>query len=119
MNELSKRGRFLIFAAILVALPLTYVLSYAPAVKYANGMGGDVAYGLYKPVEWLIDDTPFKAPLFLWARLWGIEEDMDIWFQLRYWRRKYEESVIRNEKLRSEKVYEACTLGEPIPVDEP
>lgn len=70
-----------------------YVLSYAPAYRVVYRADSDVrgkdgvdwinptANGmqLYRPVEWLIDHTPFRDVLMQWARLWdvGTQQSVD------------------------------------------
>ena len=65
-------------------MPFVYVLSYAPVVR-VNGReyiqagrvdfwvpSDGIRFPLYKPVDWLIDNTPLRGPLFIWAGLWGV-----------------------------------------------
>lgn len=82
-------------ALILIASPVVYVLSYAPIVKICGDtrqfvpdqprtgayvITADIQepladasrYPAYAPVDWLIDDTPLREPLFLWAEIWGV-----------------------------------------------
>lgn len=80
-------------AAVLLVLVVVYPLSYAPFVKwklweihertvqegYTVGcrftpIDGS-QYHVYRPVDWLIDNTALKQPLFAWARLWRVEEE--------------------------------------------
>ncbi len=69
-----KRNQLPIIAlSLVIALGGGYVLSYAPFVWSHS----DYAYGVtsipkYRPVEWLIDDTPLQEPLFMWADVWGV-----------------------------------------------
>ena len=69
---------------------LVYVLSYAPGVRlmggwttYAtvDGLGNPSAdkapiYGdalpVYKPIDWMIDETPLRDPLLWWAGVCGV-----------------------------------------------
>jgi hypothetical protein len=74
-------------AAAICCMAVAYPLSYAPVVRweserlnaelYRNGVsffgtidGADLP--AYKPIDWLIDNTPLDAPLFAWARVWGV-----------------------------------------------
>ena len=77
-------------AVVLAVLMLLYVLSYAPVVRlmggwktYAtvDGFGNPATvkapiYGddlpVYKPLDWLIDETPLRDPLLWWADVWGV-----------------------------------------------
>ncbi len=79
-----------LIALVLIMTPLLYVVSYAPVVRWNRGVdapdsyfwasGGvgefgvyeSVDYPLYKPVDWLIDETPLSKPLLWWAELWGV-----------------------------------------------
>ena len=77
------------FAMLLTAL---YVLSYAPVFRCVGDPGYRFGRGrsyyltregwqeLYRPVEWLTDNTPLREPLLFWAGLWGeeVEEDFRI-----------------------------------------
>lgn len=63
-----------VFAAIGGAYVLFYVLGYAPTMSaIRNGRlpqpGGMLDF--YVPVEWLIDESPLREPLLLWANHWG------------------------------------------------
>lgn len=67
--------------ALLVLLPLVYVLSYAPAYRIGKPAGWsriDCQSAVYRPVEWLIDNTPLDEPLYRWADLWGVRADV-VW----------------------------------------
>ena len=68
-----------------LVLPVLYVLSYAPVVrwKYDRLPATDQFVGrpidgsdlpLYAPVDWLIDHTPLERPLFWWAGVWGMRQ---------------------------------------------
>ena len=84
----------------LIVAPLVYVLSYAPVVKackrtvetaeypftaiwvsfsvspvmvHREAADGSI-YPLYSPVDWLIDSTPLRKPLFFWAEIWGVRD---------------------------------------------
>ena len=74
----------------LVGLAVLYVLSYAPAHRMLFGhvplIGAvdpintktsmpDTRIPAYMPVNWLIDHTPLREPLFWWAGVFGVEED--------------------------------------------
>ena len=72
-----------------------YPLSYAPVVRLCGGVtfaetdyctfipliesyGDGTAYPVYMPIDWLIDHTPIRHPLFAWAKLLGVEGDFEI-----------------------------------------
>ncbi|MBN2192697.1 MAG: hypothetical protein JW751_07750 [Polyangiaceae bacterium] len=63
-----------ITAAILLALPLTYVASLGPVAVVADALGADMetVKTFYLPVIWLHDHTPLREPLEWYADLWGI-----------------------------------------------
>jgi len=76
----ARRRHALVPYVLVPLLLLGYVLSYAPAFRLACGqgngkcpMGGPL--GVYRPVDWLIDHTPFEQPLLTWARICGVESD--------------------------------------------
>lgn len=71
---------------------VSYPLSYAPVVwwevrdfKRYEAENGFIILGeptvdgflipLYRPIDWLIDNTPLDKPMFVWARLWGVEDE--------------------------------------------
>jgi len=43
-------------------------------IVVVHGHSGSIA--AYKPVEWLIDETPLREPLFWWADVWGVGDDV-------------------------------------------
>ena len=51
--------------AMLVALPVGYVISYPLSVRASGGLNPDLP--AYRPVELLIDNTPLQQPMFWWA----------------------------------------------------
>jgi hypothetical protein len=60
--------------AILLVLPVVYVLSIGPVVALATAAGIDPT-GLkviYAPVIWLHDHTALKEPLEWYVGLWGV-----------------------------------------------
>lgn len=71
----------------LVLVVVVYPLSYAPVVRYQEWQAlrsyaqghlepddaDDSGVSVFGPIDWLIDETPARKPLFLWARLWGVE----------------------------------------------
>lgn len=86
-------------AFALIVSPFVYVLSYAPFVRFSGraemgpaerlaslrrwefenhafGTEGSL-YPAYKPVDWLIDNTPLREPLFLWAGLWSVRDEFE------------------------------------------
>lgn len=46
---------------LLLAPPLLYVLSYLMAVR----LSGTTEMAAYRPVEWLIDETPLRRPILV------------------------------------------------------
>ena len=66
----------LVAFALFVVLPILYVLSYAPVVRVCDRqfpivgdpqkppMADAFLYPEYQPVDWLIDSTPLREPLF-------------------------------------------------------
>jgi hypothetical protein len=78
----------LTWAGILV-LPVMYVLSYAPVVRWEYSRlstidhlvglpmdGSDLP--LYAPVDWLIDHTPLRRPFFWWAGVFGVRQQFEL-----------------------------------------
>jgi hypothetical protein len=66
---------------LLVVLPLVYVFSYAPVYRLGKRSGWsriDLPIAAYRPVDWLIDNTPLDEPLYRWADLWGVRGDF-VW----------------------------------------
>ena len=84
-------------------LTVLYVLSYAPVVSVWDGpnptyVGLDPAlpkneYPPYKAVDWLIDETPLREPLFCWADIWGVREEFEWAGWLRLIDRPYDEKL--------------------------
>jgi hypothetical protein len=48
---------------------------------YRSLDGADIP--VYGPVDRLIDETPLRKPLFLWARLWGVETEFEYAYMYR------------------------------------
>lgn len=79
-NEASGRGRGLGWvAALVVGLPLLYLLSTGPVILMmdkTNGFGGVVTWDMlrefYQPVEWLYEHTFLKQPIELYLQLWRV-----------------------------------------------
>jgi len=80
---MTERRRKLVFAnvpvvgGLLLVIGLLYVLSYAPVVRWTRNPSPLVAsdgsrFPVYKPLDWLIDNTPARNLLFRWADLWGV-----------------------------------------------
>lgn len=67
----------------LIVFIVAYVLSYAPVYRVCGfgpvSRGGRlVGYApdhvpFYRPVEWLMDNTPLSGPLYKWGGVWGCE----------------------------------------------
>ena len=54
-------------ALVLLILFAAYVLSYPPAL----GRVPERMLVIYRPVEWLIDNTPLRTPMYWWDRFCG------------------------------------------------
>ncbi len=66
------------------------MLSYAPVVRVREGPDPEYSmpetllvsppdeYPPYKPVDWMIDNTPLRKPLFWWADLWGVGVEFEL-----------------------------------------
>jgi hypothetical protein len=93
--DVTRRWQTLTFA--IVALPLVYVLSYAPYIRYQYGPSieyetdGYVCvlydfedeyfsrnnHSLYAPVEWMTDNSTLGKPLKFWAGLWDARDKIE------------------------------------------
>lgn len=89
-----SRTSLFVFVMLLIALPFGYVFSYAPVVRFAGGHectrasmrpGSPIVswtpgpeYPACKHVGWVIDNTPLRRPLLLWADLWGVRDHFDV-----------------------------------------
>lgn len=67
----------------LIVSPLAYVLSYAPVVRICEGSDealttGAIGYPVYEPVDWLIDNTPLREPIFSWGGLWNVRAQFEL-----------------------------------------
>jgi hypothetical protein len=78
---MQKRTRWAIVVGVALFL-LFYTLSYAPALRGDDKP--DPTYALfnesvhlYGPVEWLIDNTPLRELLLVWAAVWGVREEAE------------------------------------------
>lgn len=99
----TTRPRRIVRRAVMVLagvalLVVLYASSYAPYLRWrgpatlktvrAPGRHGSVmligyaAYQdgeqlpMYRPVDWVIDETALRMPLFAWARFWSVEDVM-------------------------------------------
>ena len=97
----TKPSKTSLVAFGFILLPLVYVLSYAPVVRVrgrtvevpwtwseyfsagysVNGTPtmrierADASlYPAYQAVDWLIDNTPLRQPLFYWAEIWSVRD---------------------------------------------
>jgi hypothetical protein len=92
-------------AFFLIVAPLVYVLSYAPVVRvcgrqleiraqmrtasslfegtFSMPVADASLYPAYSAVDWLIDRTPLRGPLFTWAGLWGVGGAFETGYQHR------------------------------------
>ena len=69
----------------MLVIALLYVLSYPVVVRAKYGRDAGLLFlfsaqeGLtvYRPVDWLIDRTPVRGPLFFWADRWGVREEFE------------------------------------------
>jgi hypothetical protein len=61
-------------AAFAVVLAAGYVFTYAPVFRVVRTENA-VELPFYRPVDWLIDNTPLRPLLFYWADLWGVGDD--------------------------------------------
>lgn len=106
------RGRPSLTSLIAFALlmsPLMYVLSYAPVVSISsnwpddrikfNSSEAEVAdasrFSPYKPVDWIIDYTSLREPLFKWAGIWGVRAEFGNGVAIREISRQRDESDSR------------------------
>ncbi|MBT6156819.1 MAG: hypothetical protein HOL01_18755 [Planctomycetaceae bacterium] len=67
-------ARFAVTALLIVVL---YPLSYAPMVRFGRVLP------IYRPVDWLIDETAAREPLLNWARVWGMQDEFETASQIR------------------------------------
>ena len=99
-NDAPERSKWPPAFCIVAVLFVVYVLSYAPMVQLQSGhkgrpsfrkltfrsgrvvfdpnpptVSGGLAY--YSPVNWLIDHTPLREPLFRWAGVWNVRRDFE------------------------------------------
>ena len=118
----SKPSLTSLIAFVLILSPLVYVLSYAPAARVLRRTidvripptpaelmttalvsfepvqipcADGSLYPAYKPVDWLIDNTPLREPLFFWADICGVRDAFEHGARLRRqfppgsWRTEY------------------------------
>ncbi len=70
----SRHGSFLCLALV-VLLPVFYVLSIGPVGVYIKNKPAstrDAARKFYAPVIWLDEHTPLAKPIEAYASLWGL-----------------------------------------------
>jgi hypothetical protein len=90
MSAKRKTKTGTIWAAV-AAIVCCYVLSYAPVLRWmypAEGPWGTIVYPpldpvVYRPVMWLIDNTPCREPLLWWAGVWGMDDPMRYHVEIR------------------------------------
>ena len=87
-NADSKRGKVIPGFLVGAVLLLVYVLSYAPVERLQMSMPLHLPNGVHRPVEWLIDYTPLRKPLFVWADVWGIRNWQEFGWETREHYRK-------------------------------
>ena len=98
-HEDHERRGFPWVATFFAALPVLYVLSYAPYVRCFGGLlvpghhgpvgGGEIA--IYRPVDWIIDNTPLREPLMKWAESNGVHNDFEASYVHRHLLRRISE----------------------------
>ena len=69
-------------AIVICCLVFAYPLSYAPMVRsmgerHGTGWGSPLFYDgrdmpVYRPIDWIIDNTLLDKPMFVYACLWGV-----------------------------------------------
>jgi hypothetical protein len=83
MSDDRKRSRWMSGIAAMILLLLLYVASYPLVLRWAYPLRGECIIGeniigytrdvahvpLYTPVEWLVDETSAKRPIFWWAQI--------------------------------------------------
>ena len=74
----------LLWAAVLgVVLFVVYAMSYPVAVRLTSS----TVLPAYRPVEWLIDNTPVREPMFRWAEFCGVRDGLEWEYFLRVLRK--------------------------------
>jgi len=99
MSQKARKPWLVNLAMVAVLSLFIYPLSYAPVVRLGGG-NRDVMptmsihgpyvdyadgsrYPVFQPVDWLIDHTPLRQPLFWWAALFGVKEDFQTAYNFR------------------------------------
>lgn len=54
----------------------TISISYVVALGRIP-LADESLYPAYKPVDWLIDNTPLREPLFMWAGICGVHDEFE------------------------------------------
>ena len=68
----KKKSNSIAVVIVLIAV-LAYPLSYAPVVRMVRWRPSWMEISrAYKPIDWLIDNTSLRHPLFWWADVWGV-----------------------------------------------
>jgi hypothetical protein len=72
-SQTRGSGTAPLLLAILILVPILYVLSIGPvvAVVEKTGTGREAVVIFYAPVIWLHDNTPLEKPLEKYAEFWG------------------------------------------------
>ena len=75
-EEPARRSCPIAWTVTIAVIPLVYVLGFGPVVylQYKPIMGVSVLgriESIYKPVYWLCDGTPLKAPLGAYRQWWA------------------------------------------------
>jgi hypothetical protein len=75
---------------LVFAFPVLYVLSYAPVYRLMyEPTFVETRIPGYSPVEWLIDRTPLRTPLFWWSGVFGVREKTEHASDIREWQRTW------------------------------
>jgi hypothetical protein len=82
-NLTPATRRWPIVAVVMLALPVLYVASEAPLVRLTGQTPHGGLWCVYKPVDWLFDETPAFRLLLAWYRLWDVEVQMSRAFEAR------------------------------------
>lgn len=96
-----------VLATVMLGIPL-YVLSYAPVARSSMSSSGMMWVDgqhvpAYRPLDWIIDNTPLRRPLLWWAGMWGVRDAFEL------------SSLIRRETmLRPSELIEASNPGSVI-----
>jgi len=68
--------RRIVFPLVGLVILIGFVLSFAPVMALGIPRPRTSILDLYVPVEWLIDNTPLRDELLVWANRWGQYENL-------------------------------------------